>query len=116
MPAVDLTFIRIDHQTRLQFEATEIVVESPFVLQHGDATYPLDPRERAGLGPVLALYPDTLVEAAVDDEASLRLHFASGASITVWQNPHYEAWQVSGPDHYLVVCPPGMDGKLAVRE
>lgn len=34
----DLTFLRIDHQTRLQFEGTEVVIESPFVLTIGAST------------------------------------------------------------------------------
>ncbi len=29
----NLSFIRVDHQTRLQFEHTEVVIESPFVLE-----------------------------------------------------------------------------------
>ncbi|MHB1535011.1 MAG: DUF6188 family protein [Acidimicrobiales bacterium] len=116
IPKSDLTFIRIDHQTRLRFDDTEVVIESPFVLHVGEATYNLDPGERAALGPVLALYPDTLEHAAVDDSATLMLWFTSGASITVKQDDQYEAWQVNGPSNYLVVCTPGNDGQLAVWE
>ena len=92
------------------------MTESPFVLNFGEATYNLDPGERAALGPVLALYPDTLEHAAVDGSATLMLWFTSGASITVKQDDRYEAWQVNGPGNYLVVCTPGTDGQLAVWE
>ena len=114
IPNTDLTFVRIDHQARLQFNDTEVVIETPFVLHTGLVTYNLDPGERSELGPILALYPDALVDATVDDSATLRLRFASGASITVAQDANYEAWQVNGPGNYLVVCTPGTDGGLAV--
>ena len=55
---VDLSFIRIDHQTRLQFEDVEVVIESPFTLTSRGATASL--ADRGDLGPLLALYPDTL--------------------------------------------------------
>jgi hypothetical protein len=55
----DLTFLRVDQQTRLQFEGTEIVIESPFVLRIGGVDHYLDPGERANLGPLLGLYPVT---------------------------------------------------------
>jgi Family of unknown function (DUF6188) len=114
IPKTDLTFVRIDYQTRLQFESTEVVIECPFTLQVGEVTHNLDPGDRANLGPILALYPDRLDEATVDTSATLRLRFASGASIEVGQDIRYEAWQVNGPGNYLVVCTPGTDGKLAI--
>jgi hypothetical protein len=110
----DLSFIRIDHQTRLQFGSTEVVIECPFTLAREGVVHELDPEQRRDLGPLLQLYPDRLDSATVNDEATLRLEFASGASIIVPQDFHYEAWQVNGPGTYLIVCMPGADGKLAV--
>jgi hypothetical protein len=66
VPKTDLSFIRIDHQTRLQFEDTEVVIELPFVLESAGTRRELDPEDRAALGPVLALYPDSLLAATVD--------------------------------------------------
>lgn len=57
-----------------------------------------------------------LEDATVTDSAALLLTFASAATITVAQDLNYEAWEVDGPDYYLVVCTPGTDGKLAVWE
>jgi hypothetical protein len=108
----DLTFLRIDHQTRLQFEGIEVVIEEPFDLTVGTASHHLEPGERGGLGPLLALYPDRLEDASVDADGSLHLAFTSGARITVRPNAQFEAWQVSGPENYLVVCTPG--GAIAV--
>lgn len=104
----DMTFVRVDHQTRLQFDDFEIVIECPFRVTTPDGSeYNLDPAERISLGPVLGLYPDALITATVDADASLRLRLASGATLDVPADERYEAWQVNGPDGFLVVCTPG---------
>lgn len=113
VPKTDLSFIRVDHQTRLQFEGTEVVIGSPFIFESAGTRRELDPEDRAALGPVLALYPDSLRAASADDRGTLSLRFESGASITVRQDPRYEAWQVNGPGNYLVVCTPGTSGERA---
>lgn len=115
VPNSEITFIRIDHQTRLQFGETEVVIETPFELRVGNVTHHLDPKRRDELGPLLALYPDTLDDAIVEPSACLILQFTSGACVTVPQDPDYEAWQVSGP-HYLVVCMPATDGSIAISD
>jgi len=56
-----VTFLRLDHQVRLQLGETEVVIGSPFVLQSGGAEHALEPLDRERLGPWLALYPNTLV-------------------------------------------------------
>jgi hypothetical protein len=110
----DLTWVRIDHQTRLQFGEVDVVIESPFVLTVGRIDYPLDPAARDGLGPLLGVYPDSLRSGHVDPDGTLRLDFASGASITVPSSPRYEAWSIVGPGNALVVCSPGTSGELAI--
>jgi Family of unknown function (DUF6188) len=111
---LDMTFVRIDHQTRLQFGDFEIAIESPFRVTAPDGSQnSLDPGVRASLGPVLDLYPDALVTATVDADASLRLRFASGATLDVPAEYGFESWQVNGPGGFLVVCAPG-GGGLAV--
>jgi hypothetical protein len=104
----DLTFVRVDHQTRLQFDDYEVVIGSPFrVTGLVGNEYSLDPEVRASLGPVLELYPDALITATVDADASLRLRFATGSTLDVPADSRFEAWQVNGPDGFLVVCTPG---------
>ena len=110
----DMTFIRVDHQTRLQFGEFEVVIESPFRVTTPDGSqHNLDPGVRASLGPVLDLYPDALITAIVEADATLRLRLASGAALDVPADAHFEAWQVNGPDGFLVVCTPGGD-RLAI--
>lgn len=105
LSGVDLSYIRIDHQTRLQFEDVEVVLEGPFLLTVGGVTVSLD--EKEDLGPLLVLYPDTLASLSVGSDCTLRVTFMSGASIEVPADPQYEAWQVVGPGAALVVCEPG---------
>jgi hypothetical protein len=112
----DLDYLRIDHQARLRFGEAEVAIESRFGMQIGDPELTLDPEKRSTLGPFLGLYPNTLVEASVDAQATLRLSFSSGAVMTAPSDPHCEAWQVSGPGKSLVVCMPGTSGQLAVWE
>jgi hypothetical protein len=110
----DVNFIRIDHQARLQVGDVEIVIESPFTLRAGGSEYALDPGERGGLGPFLALWPDELTMASTGSDGTLRLTFGKGATVTVPPDPHYEAWQIVGPGTALIVCMPGTEGQLAV--
>lgn len=110
----ELTWIVIDHAVRLRFGDTVVTIENEFLLHSLGEDHGLDPGERAGLGPLLALYPDTLTGGHVDRHGMLRLSLESGARIDVHPCPSHEAWQVEGPGDYLVVCVPGTAGALAV--
>jgi hypothetical protein len=105
-----MTFVCVDHQTRLQFGDFEIAFESPFRVTAPDGSeYSLDPGVRASLGPVLDLYPDALVTATAMPRRRLRLRFASGATLDVPADFDFEAWQVNGPDGFLVCATGGPD-------
>ena len=103
----DLSYLRVDHQARLQFGSTQVVIESSFTLEAHGVLYELDPRDHTSLGPFLSLYPDVLLTLVVQSDGTLLLDFESGATLTVPFDPHYEAWQVEGPGTRLVVCAPG---------
>jgi hypothetical protein len=107
-----LTLIGVNHQTRLHFGSTEVVIETPFHLDVGERTYPLDPSHRSGLGPLLTIYPDTLTDAVATTKGVLRLSFQSGSTLIVPPNPQGDAWSVVGRAGTLVVCTPG--GEVAV--
>jgi hypothetical protein len=110
----DLSWIRVDHQTRLQVEDVEIVIAGRFELHRDGTHFELDAAERDGLGPVLALYPTTLTAASIDPDGTLRLAFDNGGVIAVPPDADYEPWQIAGPATALVVCTPGIPGVLAV--
>ncbi|MEQ1786128.1 MAG: DUF6188 family protein [Acidimicrobiales bacterium] len=110
----DLSFIRIDHQTRLQFGNVEVVIETRFHLEAGRRRHDLDPEDRGALGPLLALYPTSLTVATVGADGTLTLGFAGGASIAVPPHPSYEPWQISGPGTALIVCGEGNPPTLSV--
>ena len=102
-----LDFVRVDHQTRLQLGGTEIVIETPFSLTVGGATHLMDPEDRGGLGPLLALYPDDVETAWVDDDGQLAVAFLGGAVLLVPPHPRYESWHVLGPGRRRLVCGAG---------
>jgi hypothetical protein len=111
----DLSFVRVDHEIRLHFESTVVVVATHFELRTVDETHELSPENRAELGPLLDVYPDSLAKASVDADCSLVLDFVSGSRIFVPPDEYYEAWQVQGPGSRLVAClPAGGAGGLSV--
>jgi len=114
LPLSYVNFIRIAHETRLQVGEVEIVIESPFTLKAEGSEYALDPAERGGLGPLLALWPDELTMASTGSDGTLHLTFGSGATITVPPDPRFEAWEIVGPGTALIVCAPGTEGELGV--
>jgi hypothetical protein len=85
-----LTFIRIDHQFRFQFGEVGVQIEGQFVVSDSGQEQVFD-GERAGLGPVLAIYPDTLTSATVDPGGTLRLAFGRGMSIRVDPQSQWES-------------------------
>jgi hypothetical protein len=107
----DLTFIRIDHQVRLQFSAIEVVIETPFELSTPQGTNQLDPAGRAGLGLILAIYPTSLV-SATSSAGTLNMRFEGAVSLSVPPHSRHEAWQINGPRGFLFVCTPGGDTAL----
>jgi hypothetical protein len=109
----DITFIRIDHQTRLQVDEYEIVIESPFGIWTPHGEFRLDPADRSGLGPLLSCYPGTVTLATIDVDAALHIELADGTLLVVPPDEQYEAWQVHGPSTFLLVCLPGR-GQVAV--
>jgi hypothetical protein len=89
----DMTFVRVDHQTRLQFGEFEVVIETPFRLMAPDGSdHNLDPGVRASLGPVLDLYPGALSTATVDSDGTLRLRLADGAALDVPASDGSDIW------------------------
>ena len=90
-----------------------MVIECPFVLTVDGDIHRLDPEARIDLGPLLALYPTSLVTAYVSEEATLHLEFDGGATIVVPQDAQYEAWQIHDDRGWLLVCLPGASGDMA---
>lgn len=97
----DLTWIAVNYQARLLFCRSECMIGGPFTLQMADALHDLDPNERAALGPLLALYPDTLTRLEMSPDGTLRGTSASGTLLTVPPDPQYADWNICG-----LWCPP----------
>jgi len=52
-----ISWLRIDYQTRIQFGEAELVIETPFELTVADESYDLDPNDRSRLGPFAGSIP-----------------------------------------------------------
>lgn len=85
------------------------------MLTTASSAWQLDPEDRARLGPLLALYPDTLTAAIALPDGSLRLELMSGAVLTVPPDPKFEAWEVANPlGLFKLICTPG--GALGIYQ
>lgn len=113
LPSGDIAYLRIDHQARIQLDDGEIVIEGRFRVANADGrSWDLDPQDRVELGPFLSVYPGAVSQMSVDRDLRLVIVLAAGAVLTVPPDPAYEAWQIHGPGHRLVVSTPG--GELTV--
>ena len=89
-----LTCIRIDHQSRLQFGATELVIGAAFTVERDGTAYRLHPRRSETLGPLAALYPATIRWLWTSRSGHLTAVFRSGPVVTVYPDPVVMAWSV----------------------
>jgi hypothetical protein len=91
-----------------------LVIESPLVLTTGDSTLEVDPADDPGdvENSLRRLTGMTVASSAAEPSGALAIVFDEGSRLTVAVDPHYEAWNVAGPDGSLVVCMPR--GKLAI--
>lgn len=100
-----LSFIRIDHQSRLQFGRCEVVIASPFAVQMGGLAHHLHPHHTEGLGPLLALFPGTVRWLWTSTKGQLNAVFVHGATLTVPPHPVTTAWSVGSV--YCLPTDPG---------
>lgn len=89
-----LSFIRIDHQSRLRFGRTEVMIGSPFELELDGVVHHLSPQRWDALGPLVALYPGSVRWLWTSAEGELTLVFHHRAVLTVSPDPSSTAWSV----------------------
>jgi hypothetical protein len=89
-----LSFIRIDHQSRLQFGETEVVISSRFAVVRDGGVHRLDPQQSVGLGPLVSLFPGTVQWMWTSPEGSLTVVFRNGDVVSVDPDPSVRAWSV----------------------
>jgi hypothetical protein len=90
----DLSFIRVDLRSRLQFGRTEVAIAGPFILEVDGAAYRLDPQRRSALGPFVALYPGTVRWLWTSIDGVLTVEFRTGAKVIVEPDPTGRSWSV----------------------
>ena len=88
---------------------SQIALGGPFVFRSSDGTeYLLSAEEPwETLVPVLALRRAHVVAATVTRTGALTVRFDDGATLTAEPDPHYENWEINGPDALNLVSPPG---------
>ena len=86
-----------------------VAISSPLTVEHDGGRIRLDPEDGdpESFGAVHQLVGRTVEAAVVDRAGALDVTFDTGARLRVEPDPHYEAWNVSGPDGALVVSMPG---------
>ena len=101
-----LSYLRIDHRSKLRFGDTEVAIGTPFTLEASGVTHVLDPRRWDALGPFVSLYPGTIRWLWTSAGGELSAVFTSGATVTVSPHPAARAWSVgsiscrpTGPEH-----------------
>jgi Family of unknown function (DUF6188) len=110
-----VTSIHVEYALYLRLsEQYNVTVESPFRFNLPDRSVELSPETdaeevRALLGRLVGHRIDA---AAVSEKRALTIDFDDSTRLTVDPDPAYEAWNVSGPAGFLVVCMPG--GELAI--
>lgn len=106
--------LRVDHQLCLRLgEDAWISVEADAALEEegGGPATPLAPEQQA-VAAALGLFGMTVIDVTAFKDGRLVVEFDKGARLTVAADPHFEAWNITGPDNLRVVCMPG--GDLAI--
>jgi hypothetical protein len=94
--------------------------EGPFEFTDATGrTHRLDAAKQSwsDLAVVLSLRHDRVAEAdATEDEATLRVAFASGSLLSAGPTPQYESWQVTAPGFQLIARPGGGVAHFSSRQ
>ncbi|MEU1077227.1 MULTISPECIES: DUF6188 family protein [unclassified Streptomyces] len=114
LAGLTVTQVRVDHQLGLRLgEDAEINVETDAAMDHRDGgpTTPLVP-ERQEVAAALGLIGRAVTEVTALKDGRLLVEFDQGTRLTVAADADFEAWNITGPDTFRVVCMPG--GELAI--
>jgi hypothetical protein len=117
MEGWQVTQLRVDAAFGLVFWRSNnaeisIRIGNDFSYNEGEDQYALSPSQPTALGPALALLGQEISAATTTKNGGLYLRFGSAISVSVPPDPQYEAWELSGPKGFLVVCTPG--GELSI--
>jgi hypothetical protein len=108
----ELEFVQLDHAVILGFSGgRKVVIEAMAHLDGPNGPAVVDPAGDPS-DALSTLLGDTVDVARTGDSGELWLSFTSGALLRVDTCPDVEAWAVTGPDGFLIVCM--ARGELAV--
>ncbi len=90
----------------------EVRIETPFTLRLDEFDGQIEPGHDSEASIVARLSGQVVSLAIADDAGWLRIDLTGGGRLLAGPDSSFEAWTVSGPDGFKVVCGPG--GQLSV--
>ncbi|HEY7932267.1 MAG TPA: DUF6188 family protein [Solirubrobacteraceae bacterium] len=121
----EVSLINLDYGFGLVLEspdehhrAAHVRIGSSFELTGADGTrHHVEPGPpQTSVAPALVLHTQRVARAMVSSRGRLEIYFEDLSRIEVGADMHYEAWQISGPDGFLVCIPGGEIADLPPRE
>ena len=99
---VGLTIGPSEPQTDIRIECHVILVD-----RHGSAIELAPEGSPHALAPLLRLLRQPVNQFEVMKDGHLKIRTGDGDVLTVAPSTEFEAWEISGPDGYRMVCSPG---------
>jgi hypothetical protein len=105
----DVIQIRVDYAVSFVFSSDMILRISGAIhfAASGSHTDVEPEGEPAQLAPLLAVRSKRVTDATLTEAGAITVTLTDDIVIAVEPSPTFEAWELSGPDGTLVVCPPG---------
>jgi len=110
---LEVTLLQIGFQFTLNFWETDdyfvdIDIDSQFIFMSGSDILEINPEEYPlAIAPVLVVLHQKLESITIMKSGLLNIVFSNQMKISVPPNEMYEAWSVSGPNGFRVICTPG---------
>lgn len=106
---VDTGFVLVFHENKFH---TEVRIGGHMEIEHNGQSLSLSGEKPNQAGQACILMGRTVDAAIGHKDGSLNINFTDGSIVTVPVDPHYEAWEASAHDGFMVVSRPG--GGLAI--
>lgn len=82
-------------------------VEQCFPPRHDEQVSALDPDNPLSMVPLLSILGMAVENATADVDGTIRFKFSGSFAVECGADLKYEAWQLAGPNDFLIVCLPG---------
>lgn len=115
-----VTRIQIDFRVGIDLSDEEgilsIKIETPFNILMNGVDNRIEPGECSTLAPILCVFNASIEEIVILKSGELSIIFNNALSLNVVPDDEYEAWQISFPGRFLLVCSPGGNVSVFVEK